>query len=174
MDELLDIVDGSDQTTGQTKSKEAIHRDGDYHRAAHMWIYNDSREILFQLRSHTKDLFPGLWDITGGHVGAGETYIGAAVRELQEELGIAADPADLELLFNQRDPVVQREFQQVFLLRYDGGLQTLELQEEEVLDARFFTIKDLRDLLSDKDRRRIFCPVHEYYLNVIDMIEQRL
>ncbi|MBT5876896.1 MAG: NUDIX domain-containing protein [Candidatus Latescibacteria bacterium] len=174
MDELLDIVDESDQTTGQTKSKKDIHRDGDYHRAAHMWIYNDLGEILFQLRSHTKDLYPGLWDITGGHVGAGETYLGAAVRELQEELGIAASPTDLELLFNQRDPVVQREFQQVFLLGYNGGIQTLRLQAEEVLDARFFTVQELRDQVADKDRRRIFCPVPKYYLNVINMIEQRL
>ncbi len=173
MDELLDIVDQNDRPTGLTKSKSAIHADGDYHRASHMWIRNDQGEILFQLRSLTKDLFPGLWDITGGHVAAGESYVEAAVRELDEELGIRTIPSDLETLFRQRDPVVGREFQQVFLLRTNEPIDGMTLQVEQVQEARYYTVGDLRHRLHSEGARKAFCPVVDYYLKMLDIIEAK-
>ncbi len=174
MDELLDVVDENDRPTGIRKSKSAIHRDGDFHRAAHMWIYSDRGEILFQLRSNTKDIFPGLWDITGGHVGAGESYLETAVRELEEELGVSVSPDKLEPLYIQKDPAVHQEFQYVYLLQLNQAAETFRLQEEEVLEARFFGIEDLKSRLIDGQDRQAFCPVYDYYLNVIDIIEKRL
>ncbi len=174
MDELLDVVDENDRPTGIRKSKRAIHRDGDFHRAAHMWIYSDRGEILFQLRSNTKDIFPGLWDITGGHVGAGESYLETAVRELEEELGVSVSPDKLEPLYIQKDRAVHQEFQYVYLLQLNQAAETFRLQEEEVLEARFFGIEDLKSRLIDGQDRQAFCPVYDYYLNVIDIIEKRL
>ena len=139
-----------------------------------MWIYNDRREILFQLRSHTKDIFPGLWDITAGHVRAGESYLETAVRELDEELGVSVSPDKLEPLYIQKDPSVHQEFQYVYLLQLNQAAETYRLQEEEVLEACFFTIEDLRSRLNDGQNREAFCPVYDYYLNVIDIIEKLL
>jgi len=174
MDEMLDVVDENDRPTGIRKSRSAIHRDRDFHRAAHLWIYNDRREILFQLRSHAKDIFPGLWDITGGHVGAGESYLETAVRELKEELGVSVSTDKLEPLYIQKDPAVHQEFQYVYLLHLNQAAETFRLQKEEVLEARFFTIEDLKSRLVDVKNREAFCPVYGYYLNVIDIIEKRL
>ena len=174
MDEFLDVVNEQNQLTGMQKLKSEIHRDNDWHRASHMWIYNDQGEILFQKRSLIKDTFPGKWDITGGHVGAGETYLNTAVRELEEELGITVAPEDLETLDMHKTEDIGREFQQVYLLRLNQPSSSFRLQEEEVLEARFIPIKELRTHLTDKQARKKYCPVWPYYLRMVDIIESRI
>lgn len=58
-----------------------VHRDGDYHRAVHIWIYAEStRELLLQQRGHPEDPMSGHWDISSaGHVSAGESSLEAAM-----------------------------------------------------------------------------------------------
>jgi isopentenyldiphosphate isomerase len=172
MDEYLDLVDQNNDLTGERKLKSRIHRDGDWHRASQMWICNDSKETLFQLRSPEKDTFPGLWDITGGHVASGETYDEAAIRELKEELGLSVTLDELEKLFIHQDEVF-REFQQVYLHRYNLPVSTLKLQAEEVSEARFIRIDTLRLWLTDPLERTRFCPVYAYYLKVLDILDTR-
>lgn len=54
-----------------------VHRDGDYHRAVHVWIYSEStRELLLQKRADCKDSWPGQWDISSaGHISAGDSSL---------------------------------------------------------------------------------------------------
>jgi mutator protein MutT len=49
-----------------------------------------SNRILFGQRSPERRFYPGVWDVFGGHVEAGESKEQALLRELQEELGIQA------------------------------------------------------------------------------------
>lgn len=58
----------------------AVHRDGDYHRAVHVWIYAEStQELLLQKRSDCKDSWPGQWDISSaGHISAGDASLVSA------------------------------------------------------------------------------------------------
>ena len=57
--------------------RSAVHRDGDYHRAVHVWIYAEStQELLLQRRADCKDSWPGLWDISSaGHISAGDSSL---------------------------------------------------------------------------------------------------
>ena len=57
--------------------RSAVHRDGDYHRAVHVWIFAEStQQLLLQKRADCKDSWPGLWDISSaGHVSAGDTSL---------------------------------------------------------------------------------------------------
>ena len=47
-----------------------------------------SQRILLGKRSETREFYPDVWDVFGGHVEPGEQLPEALVRELQEELGI--------------------------------------------------------------------------------------
>ena len=47
-----------------------------------------SQKILLGQRSATREFYPGVWDVFGGHVEPGEQLDETLVRELQEELGI--------------------------------------------------------------------------------------
>lgn len=44
--------------------------------------------VLLAHRSPTKHAYPGVWDLPGGVVEAGESELGALARELHEELGV--------------------------------------------------------------------------------------
>src|SRR5690348_13151948 len=46
--------------------------------------------VLLGLRAAWKDVFPGHWDAIAGRVEDGETPEAALVRELSEEIGVAA------------------------------------------------------------------------------------
>ena len=47
-----------------------------------------SDRILLGRRAEQRAFYPGVWDLFGGHVEAGEPHEQTLVRELQEELGI--------------------------------------------------------------------------------------
>jgi 8-oxo-dGTP pyrophosphatase MutT (NUDIX family) len=57
-------------------------------------IRRDGR-LLLGLRSWHRRCCPGMWDLPGGHIEAGETAIDAARRELVEELSIVIGCVDL-------------------------------------------------------------------------------
>jgi 16S rRNA (adenine1518-N6/adenine1519-N6)-dimethyltransferase len=88
-DEILALVDQDDKVIGSER-RDVIHRDGLTHRAVHIFALSQAGEIFLQKRSRLKDKCPGLWDSSAaGHVDAGEEYHACAVRELEEELGLA-------------------------------------------------------------------------------------
>lgn len=131
-DELFDIVTADGTPTGQTKRRADVHRDGDWHRAIHIWVWGVDEQgpyILMNQRGRHKDTWPLALDATvGGHLGAGET-IEDAYREVEEEIGIPVDPERLRYLFtraresNGHIPgIIDRERQEIFLLRDDRPL----------------------------------------------------
>lgn len=95
-DELLDIVDENNRPLGFTKPRSKVHREGDWHRVAHIYVVNDKAEFLVHLRSLKKDLHPGCLDPRfGGHVEAGEVVEKAVIMELREETGLSVDYSEL-------------------------------------------------------------------------------
>jgi len=87
-EERFDVVDEDDRVVG-TASRAEVHRDGLLHRAVHVFVINRRGELLLQKRSRLKDAHPGVWDSSvAGHLDAGEDYPTAAVREMEEEMGI--------------------------------------------------------------------------------------
>lgn len=130
-DELFDVVDADGNPTGQIKRRAEIHRDGDWHRALHVWIYgrrDGEPFLLFQRRGRFKDTAPGRLDPTvGGHYGAGET-IGDVWREVEEEIGVRAVAAEMRFAgvrvrSSERETgIIDREIQDVYLWRRDDPL----------------------------------------------------
>ena len=49
MEEYFDILDENGKKTGKTKLRKEVHKDGDWHKAVHVWIINDKNEILLQI-----------------------------------------------------------------------------------------------------------------------------
>ena len=98
----------------------------------HVLVFNGDNEIFMQKRSANKDTWPGAWDAScTGHVDTGETYLEAAHRELQEELGWQPSE-DLEFLFKLNpSEATGQEFIEVYRARGCGPFR-LNLEEIEV------------------------------------------
>lgn len=88
-DEILEIVD-KDGNVLSVAPRGKIHGNPALmHRVVHVLVSDNNGSIYLQKRSMNKDVAPGKWDTSvGGHVERGEDLETAALREMQEELGI--------------------------------------------------------------------------------------
>lgn len=104
-DELLDVLDEQGNVVGQ-KSRADVHRAQDRHGlvfAWSAWVDEGRGVMVLQRRSRSDDPFAARVDaLAGGHIGAGETPVDAALREMQEEVGISAHAADFVHLGSMR------------------------------------------------------------------------
>jgi len=103
-EEIFDVVDEEDRVIGQAPRSE-VHLRKLLHRAVHIFVLNTRGELLLHKRTASKDEYPLCYTSSAsGHLGSGEDYTEAAVRELEEELGL-------------RSPIE-------FLKKFPGGPET--------------------------------------------------
>ncbi len=150
--EYFEVLDSFGNKTGRLKLRSEVHRDGDWHRAVHIWIMNSNNQLLIQQRSAIKDINPGRWTSScGGHVDPGEGSIGAAVRELKEELGIDVDPESLEYLgtikryHSAHNDFNDQELIDLFLVVGDYQIRDFDQEEEEVHKLAFYDYNKLKE-----------------------------
>ena len=87
-EEEVILVDSNDIELG-TMGKMEAHRKGELHRAFSVFIFNTKGELLMQQRALEKYHSGGLWTNTCcSHPRKGETTLNAALRRMQEEMGI--------------------------------------------------------------------------------------
>ena len=117
MTEYFDKVDQNDHVIGKI-SREQAHEFNLLHRAVHIFIKGQNGKWLLQKRSSKKDLDPLLLTTScSGHVDSGETYLDAAVRECEEELGLTISSKDLtEILRCSPCKETGMEFVRVYLI----------------------------------------------------------
>ena len=85
MDEILIQVTENDEILGPVKRSLVHGNPMLIHRSVHVLVINSAGLLLLQKRSLRKDTQPGKWDTSvGGHVGFGQSYTQAAVREAEE------------------------------------------------------------------------------------------
>jgi isopentenyl-diphosphate Delta-isomerase len=147
----IDVLTSDGHPTDTVKPKRDVHRDGDWHRAAHLWIATHDDRVLLQRRALVKESWPGLWDISvAGHVDAGESAIDAAIREAFEELGLRFEPHELTHIGTLRYEAVleggaylENEFHEVYFVRRDVDPAALTLDPAEVAEAALVSRDEL-------------------------------
>ena len=152
--EYLDIVDENGQPTGEIVSRDEAHRRGVRHRTAHVWVVRRSGagyDVLLQKRSEEKESYPGMFDTSSaGHIPAGDTPQESALRELFEELGVAAGPEHLAFAGVFRISY-EKEFHGqlfrdnevtwVYVYGEPVEIESLRLQDSEVSEVRWFGLE---------------------------------
>nr|XP_023905310.1 nudix hydrolase 3-like isoform X2 [Quercus suber] len=183
-EEHLDVLTKSGYKTGISKPRGEVHRDGDYHRAVHMWIFaENTQQLLLQRRADCKVSWPGLWDVSSaGHISAGDSSLVTARRELQEELGIVLpkDAFERIFIFLQECVIndgkyINNEFNDVYLVTTLDPipLEAFTLQESEVSAVKYISYEEYRSLLAEEDPDYVPYDVNGQYGRLFDIIEQR-
>jgi isopentenyldiphosphate isomerase len=156
--EPFDVTTANGTPTGRVKPRADVHRDGDWHRAIHVWVAGvDTRGAPFlvvQRRSPGKDTWPNRFDATvGGHYRAGET-LADTLREVEEEIGIIPEmrhlrPLGVRICANEAQPgIIDREIQDVFLLRDDRPLSGFQPNPAELAALVRFPLETLVPFLA--------------------------
>lgn len=155
--EYFDVLDEKGKKTGMIKPRNEVHRDGDWHRTIHVWIFNENGDILLQRRSQTKDSNPGKLDLScGGHLSAGDDSITGAIRELKEELGIDVISSELKYITTIQkrtkysDTHINSEFADVYFLNTTKTINDLKFQEEEITEIMFVPYEKFKQMVKNK------------------------
>ena len=138
--EIFDVVDEEDRIIGEARRDQVHGNPSLIHRVVHVLVFNRDHELYLQKRSRTKDVQPGKWDTSvGGHVDKGETYGEAAVREMEEELGIKGE--HLDFLYKYRHcNEFESEFVSTYSCLWDGAIT---LCPEEIETGGFWNLYDI-------------------------------
>lgn len=144
--ELFDLVNEEDEVIGTITRFQAHHNPNLFHRSIGVLVYNDQNQLFMQKRSSTKDMDPNLWSISStGHVMSGQTYEDAAVRELEEELGVSG-----VLTYANKYIVAdgtETEVQALYTVRHNGPFR---LHPEEIARGEFFALSELESKIRTK------------------------
>ncbi len=149
-EEKWDILDANGQLTGRTIKRGQRFKKGNYHLSVHIYVVNSKKEFLIQKRSMKKEKLPGIWDMTGGAVLAGEDSLTGAIRELEEEVGIALKPENFLLIKRLKR---KTSFVDLWLAFSDANLSQIVMQEDEVDAVKFVSAADMIQITDEMDYR---------------------
>jgi len=118
-------------------------------------ISDGAGRIYVQRRSQERELFPGAWDIVGGHVEAGEALPDALAREVMEETGwvLTGLGAVVEVIDWEAGGIERREVD--MLVGVAGDLTTPVLEAGKHSEGRWIgpdAVGLLRESRSPTDR----------------------
>ena len=182
LEEFIDIVTKDGKPTGESAPKSEIHAKGHYHHTAHIWLYTKTGEILLSQRSASKTICPLLWDVSvAGHIDASEPLITAALREVQEEIGLIIQDKDLEKIgvfecFQTYDNgIIDNEFHNTFISELKVELTNLKLQKDEVEAVKLVSLKEFKKLIIHIGTDNHFVASNKHYYEfVLNAIELKL
>jgi isopentenyldiphosphate isomerase len=177
--EHFDVLNEDGEKTGHRKPRKDVHRDGDWHRAVHVWIINGKGELLLQRRAKEKEAYPDKWDISSaGHICAGDDPITSAMREMEEELGLVLEERYFEYLFTVKNQIVlhegayiNNELDDIYLVTMEVDIAALTLQQEEVSAVQWMDFAEYEKHIDAQDpeyvplrgeyKKRFFGILHE-------------
>ena len=140
--EKRDLYNKYKENTEFTILKEQETPENYYTLVVTVLIQNSKNEILIQKRSKQKG---GEYGLTSGHPKSGENSLTGIITEIKEELGVEAQPKELQLLYSSRDDN-NRCFYDLYYLKKDYKKEKMLLQKEEVEKVYWFPEEKVKKL----------------------------
>ncbi|AQX13550.1 isopentenyl-diphosphate Delta-isomerase [Elizabethkingia meningoseptica] len=143
MEEKVVLVTPNDEVLGLMEKIQA-HKNGLLHRAFSVFLFNNEGKMLLQQRSSNKYHSPDQWtNACCSHPRENETYLDAAMRRVNEELGINCQLEEKFHFIYKADVgqgLWEHELDHVFIGEYNGEYR---LNPDEVSAIRFVTLEEL-------------------------------
>lgn len=114
------------------------------HRGFTVLVFNKKGELLLQKRSQKKPLWPGFWDGTSSHPQKGESFVQAAERRLEEEMGFTCKLKKTDQFqYREKYKNLGYEWEVCAVLegRYDGKIKP---NPDEVGNYKWISISKLK------------------------------
>lgn len=161
-DELWDVYNKDRELTGRVHRRGEPLMDGDYHLVVHIWLRNSKGEYLLTKRAPNKG-FPLMWETTGGSALAGDSSLGAALREVKEETGLTLSPQKGRVIYRY---IGADYHEDVWLFEQDYSLEDVVLQEGETCDKTYASLDKIHELKRDG----LLVP-YKYVDSILDILE---
>ena len=143
--EYVDVYDNKGEKLGYTKERNKLER-GENRLSCFAWIINDKRELLVQQRVATAKNCPNIWETVSGGAIAGDTRLSGTIREIKEELGIDANPDNMELIGAYKR---YNDFVIVYLLKQNVALEEIVMQLDEVQNVKYVKIEEYEKMIKE-------------------------
>ena len=148
--EIWDLYNKNLELIGEHVRGTQMPEDG-YHLVVHIWIRNPEGKYLMTQRSAKKKTYPFAWECVGGSVLKGEKSFDAALREVQEEVGIVLEKQNGRKVLTQirdfsDDGTRVNDINDIFLFEYDGPIRLSEASTDEVAEAKWMTKDEIEAL----------------------------
>ena len=143
-DELLQIVDeNTGEPTGEHLPRKEVLEKKLWCRTTNIFVLNSKGEVLCHQRSLSKERFPGAWSTHfGGHITEGESFKISALKELEEEIGLKVNAFQL-IPWRTSKKKVSRIWVRDFITVYDGKIEDLKIQTEEIEKVKWFKAEEI-------------------------------
>ncbi len=139
-------------------------------------VVNSEGRIFVQRRSKDRKLFPGCWDIVGGHVEHGETLEQALVREVYEETGwTLSEVCSLVKEFHwkaQENGATKKKVEFDFIVSVEGDLTNPKLEANKHDCHRWVSIQELSMLLDERNPDDTF--IHDVVKEAFEVLNSSI
>ena len=140
----------------------------EYHLVVMAIMLNKKNEVLLTRRSNNK-IAGGLWECTAGSVLAGENSRDAIIIEVKEEIGINVNiSGDPITCYSEEDALFD-----IWIIKIDNKIQDLVLQTEEVDDAKYVTLKDIKNIINNGTATKSLSELIKLNSNGIVLINEK-
>jgi len=166
--EVWDLYNEKRELIGHDHVRGEIIPENCYHLVVHVWIRNSRGEYLISQRSADRPSFPLMWECVGGSVTKGEDSLTGALRETQEEVGVALIPESGTLMRSEVRKFVNGErfadILDVWLFEYDGPVELEQATTAEVAQVKWLTKAQIKELF---DAGALVYTL-EYFFDMVD------
>lgn len=157
MEEWIDVLNEDGTKTGEVVTRKEVHEKGLLHRIVVIAIIDKEGHLLMQQRAKDKETNPGKWDVSvAGHVSSGQTSIEAAIREVQEEIGMQLRKEELKYIFTYKqerkikDHFISNHLFDFYLVKRNQiDLNQIKIQESEVEQVKLCDKKEVKEMLNE-------------------------
>lgn len=118
-------------------------------------IKKDNKYLLIQ---EGKEVCRGLWNSPGGRLENGESIIEGAIREIKEECGLDVNVLGL---LNVTHLVMDDNDRVIFNFLTEPINDDIKIDNEEIIDAKWFTYEEIKDNFMNLRRADILIPLLE-------------